>query len=258
MQQDQRYFLDLVNREPGAFQKTLDTLDAAQKKKLLLAPLSEQTRENTLSYIVADRYADDQKWRAAFLTTALDEIEKLDITTAERVAVLTGANELGQTLFHKALKDKALFDLLEKRLRTWGGNENADTFMKSFFSEPLGTIDEKVSKILEAIHQGIFPYGSEDRERMGNLGLNRYQPATYEGLKATIEKIRPQLKVWVERYLDRAANPRLNPRVREGELLKAFAENAACVIKGEPPKKPETPPQADKPAPPKPPAGPTP
>jgi len=258
MREDQRYFLDLISREPGAFQKTLDTLDAAQQKKLLLEPLSEDTRENALSYIVADRFADTQEWRVPFLTTSLNAIENLDITVAERVALLTSANELGQTLFHKALKDKALFDLLEQRLRKWGGEDAANTFMKNFLSEPLGTIDDNVSKILNAIHLGLFPYGSEDRERMGSLGLNHYQPATYKGLKSTIEKARPLLQFWAERYLDGAANPRLPPRTREGELLKAFAYNPDCVIKGEPPKRPVTPAPANKPSAPKPPAPPKP
>jgi hypothetical protein len=257
MRENQRYFLDLVSREPGAFQKTLDTLDTAQKKKLLLEPLSEDTRENALSYIVADRFADTQEWRAPFLNTALDAIENLDITAAQRVALLTSANELGQTLFHKALKSKQLFDILEQRLRTWGGNDYADTFMKNFLSEPLGTIDDNVSKILNAIHLGLFPYGSEDRERIGSLGLGRYQPATYKGLKSVIEKVRPQLRFWTERYLDGAANPRLAPRVREGELLKAFTYNPDWVMKGEPPKRPASTP-ADKPAAPTPPAPPKP
>jgi len=226
----QRYFLDLISPQTGEFQKALDGLKTDEKKKLLLTPLSDQTRENALSYIVADRYADDNKWRAAFLTTALDEIEKLDIPPAGRMALLTSANELGQTLFHKALKQgQELFGLLEARLRKWGGDECADAFMQRFLNEPLGVIDEKVSKELRNIHNGLLPYGSEDKQRMATLCMNNYQPATYKGLNATIDKVRPLILQWAEKNSGEKSNPRLAPMINRAKLLKEFAQNANAV-----------------------------
>jgi hypothetical protein len=237
MQDTQRYFLDLISRERGEFQKTLNGLDTAEKKKLLLEPLSEQVRENTLSYIVADRYSgNNHKWRGPFLTTALNAIEKLGIPAAERLALLTSANELGQTLFHTALKHdvkkrdgKKLFSLLEKRLRKWGGNEYADAFMQSFLNEPLGTIDEKVSVALQTIRHNFFPYGSEDRDRIEILCGNNYQPATYKGLKSTIDKVRPLIQQWAEKNSGEQSNPRLAPAIARAKLLKEFAQNAEAV-----------------------------
>ena len=211
------------------FQKALDALDPAEKKKLLLTPLSEQTRENALSYIVADRNADKHEWRTAFLTTALDEIEKLEVPAEERLDVLTSANELGQTLFHKVLKfdDKELFNLLEARLRKWGGDEYANTFLQNFHSEPLGTLDDKVSWALSYIYNGIRPYGSEHYRLFGAVSNNNYKPATYKGLKNTIDnKVRPCVQQWVDK--NRPENMSRHS-VDRYELLKAFAKNANAV-----------------------------
>ena len=211
------------------FQKALDALDPAEKKKLLLTPLSEQARENALSYIVADRNADDHRWRVAFLTTALNEIEKLEVPVAERLDVMTSANELGQTLFHKTVKpeSKELFTLLEERLRKWGGDEYTDTFLHNVRNEPLGTIDDKVSHALSYIYNGIRPYGSEDYRRFGAVSNNNYHPATYKGLKNTIDnKVRPCVQKWV----DRNSPERMSRHsIDRHELLKAFAKNANAV-----------------------------
>jgi hypothetical protein len=232
MEDAQRTFLDLVSRKAGEFQKALDKLSAEEKKKLLLTPLSEEVRENTLSYIIADRYADKQEWRISFLTTELNEIEKLDIPAAERLAVLTGANELGQTLFHKALKkgtDKEIFNILEARLRKWGGDDYTDAFFQRLRDEPLGTIDDNVSKLLEAIQCDIMPwllYGSENYQCLGSVALNNYQPATYKGLKATIDKLRPLL---MKHTVDNPSDRPGGSYQKKNNLIRAFAKNADSV-----------------------------
>jgi len=231
---DDRYSLDLISREAGEFQKALGKLSAEKKKSLLLTPLSEQRRENTLSYIVADRYADKQEWRIPFLTTALDEIEKIS-SPAERLAVLTGANELGQTLFHKALKqgvDGELFNILEERLRKWGGDDFASAFFSRLRSEPLGKLDDDVSKALHWIQDDITaPYNlycSDNYQRLGSLSLNNYQPATYEGLKATVEKIR-----WIlmKHTCDNPSDRPGPDYQRRNNLVRDFAKNANAIKK---------------------------
>lgn len=249
MSYDLRLALHLISRKPGEFQKTLDKMDIAEKRKLLLMPLSEGVRENTLSYIVSDcPSSGNEEWRMHFLIIALDEIEKL-ASPAERLAVLTGFNELGQTLFHKTLAagKEELFCTLEDRLRKWGGNDYADAFMKRFLDEPLGTIDENVSAALITIHNGILPYGSEEYKRLGALCNNNYKPATYNGLKATVDKVRPLILKWAEwaimptRPLE---NPKSPPLMEKGKLLKAFAQNADAVrkelIKTKPARPPKT------------------
>jgi hypothetical protein len=216
----------------SGFQKALGALDRTEKKKLLLTPLSGQMPETALSYIIADRYADNHQWRAAFLTVALDEIEKLDVPAAERLAVFEGANELGQTVFHKALRtdtNQDLFGILEERLRKWGGNDYADAYMRRFRSEPLGVIDKEASALLKMAHNSIRPYDSDEYRLLGALCEGTYQPATYKGLKATIDnKVRPLIQ---------KMHPRLKPdgmaaaAVERHRLLGEFARNANAVKK---------------------------
>lgn len=216
----------------SAFQAALNALDTAEKKKLLLTPLSAQMSENALSYIIADRYADNHQWRTAFLAVALDEIEKLDVPAAERLAVFEGANELGQTVFHKALRtdtDPNLFGILEERLRRWGGNDYADAYMRRFRNEPLGVIDAEASDLLKMAHNSIRPYDSDEYRLLGALVAGTYQPATYKGLKATVDnKVRPLIQ---------KMHPKLKPdgmaaaAVERHKLLGEFARNANAVKK---------------------------
>jgi len=222
-------FLDIIRRdEPQAFQNALNKLDAAEKKQLLLTPLSEETRENALSYIAGDRYSTSHDWRAPFLTTALDEIQKLDVAGAERLRVLTSANELGQTVFHKALKypgNKALFSILEDRLRKWSSNEYADAFIQRLLDEPLGTIDPKVSAALKGIQHSTLPYESEDHRRLASLAKDNYQPATAKGLRSTLDKLRPRLEKWVKDATP--AYDHIGPDMQKVvDMIKAFNANA--------------------------------
>jgi len=226
---DDRNFLDCISREPGAFQKALDKLSMAQKKELLLKPLSDETRENTLSYIAGDRNSDSHTWRSPFLAVALDAIDKLNISNEQRVKLLTSANELGQTVFHKVLKypeNSNLFSMLESSLRKWGGNEAADKFIDAIYNEPLGTIDSNVSKALKGIEHGVMPYDSDGHQRLHSLATDNYAPATAKGLRATIDKIRPLLDQWIKNNPYDHAGPDMDIVI---DLIKAFNANANPV-----------------------------
>jgi hypothetical protein len=223
-------FLDIIPRQDlQGFQKALDKLSATQKKELLLTPLSDETRENALTYIVGDRYSVSHEWRSPYLATALDEIEKLDISNEERVKLLTSANELGQTVFHKVLKypqNVNLFSMLESKLRKWGGDEVADAFIQRLYDEPLGTIDSVISKALAGIQQGVMPYTSEDHQRLASLAKENYAPATAKGLRATLDKIRPLLETWIKNANYDHIGPDMQKVI---DLMKAFNASANAV-----------------------------
>lgn len=227
-----RYFLDTISREPMAFQKTLAAMDAAKKKTLLMVRLSDTVRENALTYIAGDRFANDHKWRSPWLADALDAIEELkDVTNEERFKLLTSANELGQTVFHKTLKyaqNANMFSMLESKLIRWGGEEAAAKFIDSIWNAPLGTIAPEVSKAFKNIKNSTMPYTSEDHQRLASLEEGNYQPATAEGLRKTIDKLRPRLQTWID-GAQKAYDHLVPDTQKMVELIKAFNANANPV-----------------------------
>jgi hypothetical protein len=131
--------------QPDAYdiKKTFDAMSVEEKKQLLLQPLSADRPVNALSYALhdgslADTTAGDE-WRSAFVKLALDEIEKIEPDASKRIDLLTSADALGQTVFHKTL-DPYKFDLLLMRLYNWAGKEAANTWMKSFIDQPPGAL----------------------------------------------------------------------------------------------------------------------
>ena len=220
--------------------KDLEGLDAEYKRLLLLTPLSATTQENSLSYIISDgftqAFSTDDQWRADFLKTVLDEIEKMTTNTNERLAMLTSANELGQTAFHKTLKyadQPELFDLLTERLYKWGGDNFADAWLKSFIDQSFGVIDQEISHHLQDLRD-MRPQGSEDALRLNSLENDAYQPAEYTALKASIDKIRPLILEWLDKN---PADPKASYyeyESRTNAALKAFAQDPDSVQKTSP------------------------
>ena len=213
--------------------KLADLLAREDMRDVLLTPLSATVEENTLTYMISDGYFTNcysgDTPRKEFTKVALDAIEKATDDPALRVAVLTWANYLGQTPFHKCIRfggDKEVFDLLAQRLQSWGGEEAANQFLKGFLNSQLGAIDHDMSNSLQDVRD-IRPWQSPEAGKINTLCNDGYQPATLEGLKAAVDWARPLIIEWLDKH---AADPKKSDYQRgKEEKMRAFAEDPHCV-----------------------------
>lgn len=208
-------------------------LERDELRATLLTPLSATVTENTLSYMISDGYFSNlysgDTPRKEFTTIALDAIEKATESAEERVAILTSANYLGQTPFHKCIRfggDMEVFDLLATRLQKWGGDETAREFLESFLDSKLGGIDHDMSNALQDVRD-IRPWQSPEAEKINTLCNDQYQPASYEGLKQAVDWARPLIIEWLDKHADDAKKSDYQ-RGKE-QKMRAFAEDPACV-----------------------------
>ncbi|TAL37431.1 MAG: hypothetical protein EPN97_05155 [Alphaproteobacteria bacterium] len=199
----------------------------------LLTPLAPDVTENTLSYMISDGYFDSfysgDTPRGEFTKVVLDAIEKATESAEQRVAILTAANDLGQTPFHKAIRfggDVAVFGMLAERLQKWGGDDAARAFLENFLDSKLGAIDHDMSNALQDVRD-IRPWQSPEAVKIDTLCNDGYQPASYEGLKQAVDLARPLIIEWLDKH---AADPKKSEYQRGKEQkMRAFAEDPDCV-----------------------------
>ena len=213
---------------------TLKTLlEQPGLRAALLQPMSATVAENTLTYMISDGWFDgfysSDTPRKAFTQVVLDAIEKATADPAERMAVLTSANDFGQTPFHKCIRyggDLETFDMLATRLRSWGGDDAANTFLKGFIDSRLGGIDHDMSNALQDV-RNIRPNGSPEAVKLNTLCNDSYKPASYDGLKAAVDWARPYILEWLDKHAD---DPKKSDYQRGKEAkMRAFAQDPDCV-----------------------------
>jgi len=221
-------YKDLKSAE--ALQDLFDGMGEEEKHDLLLVPLSPETDENTLSYMVSYRYFVNLFGRESphskeFTTTILNEIEKITTSNEERVNVLISANYLGQTIFHKALRNLPLFKELVDRLYKWADPYTADVFLKGLLDNSLGQIDYDTSYTLQDIRD-IRPYDSVEGIHIQNLCCAPYKPVSFEGLKKAVDELRPLILEWLDKN---PAAPDDSYKTEKNEQLRAFATDPDAV-----------------------------
>jgi hypothetical protein len=186
------------------FKQVIDNLEPADKRAFLLTPLSGIARDNALTHIISGSAIrmNDDSWRPDFLNVLLDAIEEQTQDRNERLAMLTGENELGQTPFLKMVDEydrshPETFDALTNRLYKWGGKDFADEWLKDFLKQPLGEFNGSASFALQGI--GNRQQNGPDRNRLLNLSVNSYKPAQHAALIETIKKVHPFMEEQVKK-----------------------------------------------------------
>jgi len=166
----------------------------------LTKPLSKDTPDNGLTYMIDGYFSDNWKSRhKEFVTAALKTLEETVPDADTRVSLLTSANERGQTPIHKSLAyGGALetYDPVLDALYKWAGEEKADAIMKDILSQPLGKIDRDISYAFQNIRE-MRQRGTPEYEQIDALTVDMYHPVTAAGLRATLKEIRPAIAEWL-------------------------------------------------------------
>jgi hypothetical protein len=185
---------------------TVDNVTAALEspvgKEWLVKPLSKDTPENALTYMINGYF--DSSWKGTpshkeFTAAALAALEKAVPDAEERVALLTSANIRGQTAIHKALAFggyRGTYEPVLDALYKWAGDEKAGAIMKDILTQPLGQIDSDISYALQNVRM-MRPQQNPEFHKVNALTTDSYHPVTAAGLRAAVDEIRPIIREWL-------------------------------------------------------------
>ncbi len=166
----------------------------------LTKPLSKDTPDNGLTYMIDGYFKDSWKNRhKGFTAVALKVLEETVPDADTRVAILTAANERGQTPIHRALAyggSREAYDPVLDALYKWAGEEKADAIMKDILSQPLGKIDSDISYAFQNIRE-MRQRGTPEYEQIDALTTDSYHPVTAAGLRAALKDVRPAIAEWL-------------------------------------------------------------
>lgn len=204
--------------------KVTATLESPAGREWLVKPLSKDTPDNALTYMIDGHFSDSWKGNPhkEFTTAALAALEKAVPDAGERVALLTSANIRGQTAIHKAFAyggHYGTFEPVLDALYKWAGEEKANGILQDILTQPLGSIDKDISYQLQNVRQ-VRPPESAEFKNVDALTTDSYHPVTAAGLRAAVDDIRPLILEWLAQE-----KPGSDYAKQQKEKMQAFADD---------------------------------